>query len=131
MSDDLKSLIEKQRAELAVVKSESVDVVVGGEKVTLTIEKLHPDVWDVLMMRSPARPGSEADGEVGYNTKAVTLAYPRILRDGELLDAESVADLYSVLDSVWRNALGIIIWGVNVNGPLAELRALGKAPAGR
>lgn len=131
MSIDLKALIEKQRAELEVVKSENVDVVVGGEKVTLTVEKVHPDVWDGLMMRNPARPGSDSDAEAGYNTKGVTLAYPRLLQDGEVLDAATRADLVGVLDSTWRNALSIVIWGVNVNGPLAELRALGKAPAGR
>jgi len=131
MSIDLKALIEKQRAELEVVKSESVDVVVGGEKVTLTVEKVHPDVWDGLMQRNPARPGSDSDVEAGYNTKGVTLAYPRLLQDGEVLDEQTRADLVSVLDSTWRNALSIVIWGVNVNGPLSELRALGKVPAGR
>jgi hypothetical protein len=131
MSIDLKALIEKQRAELEVVKSESVDVVLGGEKVTLTVEKVHPDVWDGLMQRNPARPGSDSDVEAGYNTKGVTLAYPRLLQDGEVLDEQTRADLVSVLDSTWRNALSIVIWGVNVNGPLSELRALGKARAGR
>lgn len=131
MSIDLKALIEKQRAELEVVKSESVDVVLGGEKVTLTVEKVHPDVWDGLMQRNPARPGSDSDVEAGYNTKGVTLAYPRLLQDGVVLDAETRADLVAVLDSTWRNALSIVIWGVNVNGPLSELRALGKARAGR
>lgn len=131
MSIDLKALIEKQRAELEVVKSESVDVVLGGEKVTLTVEKVHPDVWDGLMQRNPARPGSDSDVEAGYNTKGVTLAYPRLLQDGEVLDEQTRADLVAVLDSTWRNALSIVIWGVNVNGPLSELRALGKARAGR
>lgn len=131
MSIDLKALIEKQRAELEVVKSDDVDVVVGGERVTLTVEKVHPDVWDELTLRNPARPGSDADAELGYNAKGVTLAYPRLLQDGEVLDADTRVGLLSVLDSTWRNALGIVIWGVNVNGPLAELRALGKAPAGR
>lgn len=131
MSIDLKALIEKQRAELEVVKSESVDVVLGGEKVTLTVEKVHPDVWDGLMQRNPARPGSDSDVEAGYNTKGVTLAYPRLLQDGVVLDEQTRADLVAVLDSTWRNALSIVIWGVNVNGPLSELRALGKARAGR
>lgn len=131
MSIDLKALIEKQRAELEVVKSESVDVVLGGEKITLTVEKVHPDVWDGLMQRNPARPGSDSDVEAGYNTKGVTLAYPRLLQDGVVLDEQTRADLVAVLDSTWRNALSIVIWGVNVNGPLSELRALGKARAGR
>ncbi|GAA1148400.1 hypothetical protein GCM10009651_36340 [Microbacterium natoriense] len=128
---DLKALIEKQRAELEVVKFKTVDVVCGGEKVTLTVEKVIPDVWDALMISSPARRGSESDSIVGYNTKAVSLAYPRLLRDGELLDSQTRADLYAVLDSTWRNAIGVVIWGVNVNEPLQEMRTLGKASAGR
>lgn len=128
---DLKALIEKQRAELEVVKFQTVDVVVGGEKVTLTVEKVLPDVWDGLMIASPARRGSESDSIVGYDTKAVSLVYPRLLLDGEVLDAQTRADLFAVLDSTWRNAIGVAIWGVNVHESLQEMHALGKASAGR
>lgn len=131
MSIDLKALIEKQRAAVAKVRSDDVEIMVGGELVALTVEKVHPDVWDELMMRNPARHGSDSDTEAGYNTKAVTLAYPRLILEGEALDAATRAELYADLDSTWRNALSIVIWGVNVNGPLSEMRALGKARAGR
>lgn len=128
---DLKALIEKQRAALSVVKFQDVSVVLGGEKVTLTVERVLPDVWDELMLRNPPRRGSKSDEDAGYNTKGVTLAYPRLLRDGEVLDAEMRAELYGVLDSTWRNNIGITIWGVNVNESLREMRELGKASAGR
>lgn len=131
MGVDLKALIEKQRAELEVVKSDDVEVVLGGEIVTLTVEKLHPDEWDALILRNPPRPGAASDEETGYNTKGVTLGYPRLRQDGDLLGAERIKEMYSVLDSTWRNALSIVIWGVNINNSLAELRALGKARAGR
>lgn len=127
---DLKALIAKQRAKNSEVVSENVDIVLGGEKVTLTVERLHPDGWDALMLANPRRKGSESDAEAGYNTKAVTLAYPRLLLDGEALDREAVAEMYAELDSAWRNAIGIVIWGVNMNHALQEMRSLGKAPAG-
>ena len=128
---DLKSLIAKQRAKNAEVVSESVDIVLGGEKVTLTVERVHPDVWDDLMISNPRRTGSESDAEAGYNTKAVTLAYPRLLLDGEALSKDDVGEMYAELDSAWRNAIGIVIWGVNMNHALSEMRSVGKARAGR
>lgn len=127
---DLKTLIDRQRAKNEEVVSEDVDVVLGGEIVRLTVQKVIPEVWDKLVMRNPARPGSASDEEAGYNTKGVTLSYPRLLMDGEVLDEQTIASIYEVLESTWRNALGIVIWGVNVNGALKELRELGKARAG-
>lgn len=128
---DLKALVDRQRAKNEEVVSEDVDVVLGGEIVRITVQKVIPEVWDKLVMRNPARPGSASDEEAGYNTKGVTLAYPRLLIDDEVLDAETIASIYEVLESTWRNALGIVIWGVNVNGALKELRDLGKARAGQ
>lgn len=128
---DLKALIANQRAKNAVVVSDDVEIVVGGEKVTLTIERVHPDAWDALMLAFPPRAGSASDSELGYNAKGVILNYPRLLNDGEALDEEGIAELYSDLDSVWRNAIGIVIWGVNMNHALQEMRSLGKARAGQ
>lgn len=128
---DLKALISKQRAKNEKVVSDDVVIVVGGEPVTLTVERVHPDVWDQLILANPRRKGSESDDEAGYNTKGVTLAYPRLLIDGEALDKETLAELYAELDSTWRNAIGVVIWGINVNHALQEMRALGKVRAGR
>lgn len=131
MNDDLKALIEKQRAKIDVVKESSVEVVIGDEKRVVTVGRVRPDAWDALMADNPPRRGVEADAMVGYNVKGVTVAYPLISVGGESLDAEGWAELYSVLDSVWRNNIGTLIWGVNVQETLKELQALGKAPAGQ
>lgn len=128
---DLKALAAKQRAKVAEVVSDKVDIMFGGEKVTLTVERVHPDVWDALVLANPRRPGSESDEQAGYNTKGVSLAYPRLLNDGEAMTKEEIAELFADLDSPWRNAIGIVIWGVNMNHALAEMRSVGKARAGR
>lgn len=128
---DLKALIAKQRAKNTEVVSDDVDVVLGGEKVVLTVERVHPDIWDALVLAHPPRSGSASDAELGYNGKSLTLAYPRILVDGESISGEGFAEVYGELDSTWRNAIGIVIWGININHALQELRSMGKARAGR
>lgn len=125
----IKDLIAKQRAELEVSAQQSVDVVLGGELVTLTFERAMPDEWDALMVANPARPGAKSDAAVGYNAKAVSKAYPHVEADGERLDAETWAELFSSLDSVNRNNVEIVVWGVNINDALVKLRELGKARA--
>lgn len=127
----IKDLIAKQRAELAVVKTQAVEVVAGGERVELEFEKLLPDEWDALVASNPPRRGVEGDAMVGYNPKGLAAAYPRVRVAGEDADAESWAELYSVLDSVWRNTIEVSIWGMNVNSSLQALRDLGKARAGQ
>ncbi len=131
MSKDYKALIEKQRAKLEEVRQESIDVALGGEVVSLTVRKLHPDVWDALVGGNSPRRTVESDALVGYNPKAVAKAYPHVSADGEELDAATWADMYSVLESTWKNNVEVLIWGLNVNEALKELRELGKARAGR
>lgn len=128
---DLKASIAKAKAGLGVVKTQDTPIVVGGDEYTATVEKLLPDEWDALVMKHPPRQGSESDAMVGYNQAEVTINYPRLMIDGDMVDAETMREMYSVMDSTWRNGLGAIIWGVNVNESLKELRALGKARAGR
>ena len=128
---DLKALAAKQRAKITEVVSEDVDIMFGGEKVTLTVERVHPDIWDALILANPRRRGSESDEEAGYNTKGVSLAYPRLLNGGEAMTKDEIAELFSDLESPWRNAIGVVIWGVNMNHALQEMRSAGKARAGR
>lgn len=125
----VKDLIAKQRAELEVDRSQDVPVVLGGELVTLTIGRALPDEWDVLMEANPPRTGVKGDAAVGYNAKAVSRSYPHVSADGEKLDAETWADLFGVLDSVNRNNVEVVIWGVNINDALVKLRELGKERA--
>lgn len=127
---DVKALIAKQREELAVKKTWTVDVVCGGVKVTVGIDRVLPDVWDDLVASNPPRPGVEGDAMIGYNIKAVSAAYPGVTLDGQVQDAEDWAEFFSVLDSPYRNNIGTVIWGLNVNEALQALRDLGKSPAG-
>jgi hypothetical protein len=96
---DIKALIAKQRAELEVENRSELDVVLGGEIVTLSIERVHPDVWDTLMGDNPPRAGVEGDSVMGYNPKGVSASYPNVMVDGEVMDPETWAEMYSVLDS--------------------------------
>lgn len=128
---DLKKLIEKQRAKLDVVKESTVEVVLGEAKVSVTLAKARPEEWDALVALNPPRRGVEADAMVGYNPKGVSAAYPHVSIDGDDVDAETWADAYSVLDSVWKNNVETVIWGINIGETLKEMHALGKAPAGR
>lgn len=127
----LKDRIARQREALAEVKTQDVEVVLDGELATVTLKKALPDEWDLLVSSNPPRPGVEADAMVGYNSTAVSKGYPNVVVDGESVDAETWADLFSVLDSVHRNNLGVVIWGVNINESLRQMRELGKARAGQ
>lgn len=128
---DIKALIAKQRAELDVVKVATVEVAVGGELVTLSFDKLTPDEWDELVGANPPRVGRESDATIGYNARAVSVGYPKVSQDGERLDGETWAELFGVLDPVHRNSIEVVLWGLNVNSTLRELRELGKARAGK
>ncbi|WP_315106373.1 hypothetical protein [uncultured Microbacterium sp.] len=125
----IKDLIAKQRAELETVVEQDVDVVLGGELVTLTFSKALPDEWDTLMATNPPRQGVKGDAAIGYNAKAVSRVYPNVSANGEKLDAETWGELFGVLDSVHRNNVEAVIWGINVNDALVQLVELGKARA--
>lgn len=128
---DLKKLIAKQRTELEAVKVSVVDVVLGGEKIAIGIRRATPDEWDLLVASCPPRPGVEGDAMIGYNPKAASRAYPEIEIDGGVVDGETWGEVYSVLDSVWRNQVETVIWGVNIQEQLNKRNELGKARAGR
>lgn len=126
---DIKALIAKQREELEVVKQGTAEVSLGGALVKLTFERVSADEWDALVGMNPPRPGLEGDATLGYNAKGVSALYPRVQIDGELQDAETWAEVYKVLDVVNRNSVDLVIWGININETMRELRALGKARA--
>lgn len=126
---DVKALIKAQREKLAVKKTWTVDVVCGGVKVTVGVDKVQPEVWDDLVAKNPPRPGVEGDAMIGYNINAVSAAYPDVALDGEVQAPEDWAEFFSVLESSHRNNVGTVIWGMNVNEALQELRELGKSPA--
>lgn len=128
---DIKDLIAKQREELAVVKQGTAQVSLGGALVKITLERVSADEWSELVGHSPPRPGIEGDATLGYNAGGLSARYPRVAVDDEVLDAETWADLYKVLDVVNRNSVDLVIWGININETMRELRELGKAQAGK
>lgn len=128
---DVKQLIEKKRSEAGVIKESSVEVEFAGEKLSVGVVKLSPEEWDNLVGSNPPRHGNAGDGMVGYNQSAVAAKYPRISVDGDELEAGVWSDMFSLLDPVWRNSVGVTIWGVNINESLLALAALGKASAGQ
>lgn len=127
----LQEKIARQREKVAEVKEANTEVVLGGEKTIVTIGRCVPDEWDALMAINPPRRGVESDAIVGYNPKGVSKSYPHVSVDGDKVTAEEWADTYSVLDSVWRNNIETLIWGVNIQETIKELNELGKARAGQ
>lgn len=128
---DLKKLIAKQREELAVEKQGTAEVSLGGELVKLTFVRLLPHEWDELAGKNPPRPGVEGDATLGFNAKGLSASYPGVKVNGELQDPETWAEIYSILDVVNRNTIDLVIWGININETIRELRELGKARAGK
>jgi hypothetical protein len=130
---NIDDLIARQRAEVESVKSDEVDVVAGGELVTVVVQKLRPDDWQALVASHPPRTGVVADGNVGYDQDALPRAYPaaRLTVAGEQVSSEQWAQFFGVLEPVHRNNVHTLIWGVNVFTAVKELQALGKAKAGR
>lgn len=138
---DLKSLIAKQRVQVEQPKTESVDVVLANELVTLVFARLLPDDWQQLVAEHPPRTVEghngrvtmvHADSHIGYDQHTLPRDYPvhRITVNGEAVDAEMWRELYTVLNSVHKNNVGTTIWGLNVFDAIKELQALGKAGAG-
>lgn len=129
----LKDLIAKQRAEVENLGSDSVKVALGGELVEVVIIKLRPDEWENLTASNPPRAGIDSDRNLGFNQDHLPKDYPpeRITVAGEPVDAETWADVWSVLTSVNRKNIGTLIWGINVYSAMVELRELGKAEAGQ
>jgi hypothetical protein len=138
---DLKDLIAQQRVKIEQPKTESVDVVLGKELVSLEFARLLPDDWQALVATHPPRTTEDhrgrstmvhADSHIGYDQHTLPRDYPadRIKVNGEDVDAGTWRDLYTVLNSVHKNNVGTTIWGLNVFDAIKELEALGKAGAG-
>ena len=130
---DLKALIEKERASFETPASDSLNVALGGELVKVTVSRLRPDMWQALTALHPPRKGVSSDANLGYNQSALPSTYPAesLLVNAEPVDAETWAEMYAVLNSVHRNNLSAVIWGLNVLAAITELRELGKAAAGQ
>lgn len=130
---DLKDLIARQRAEVEAPKTLPVNVALAGELVTVEVARLLPDDWQALVANHPPRATSKSDAKIGYDQNALPRGYPadRIKVAGEPVDQETWVELYAVLNSVNKNNVGSVIWGLNVYEALQELAELGKAAAGQ
>lgn len=135
---DLKALIAEQKAEIESVKTESVDVVLGKERVTVEVARLLPDDWQQLVAEHPPRKLAgktlmvHSDSSIGYDQNGLPRDYPaeKIRVGGETVDQETWREIYTVLNTVHRNNVGTVIWGLNVFDAVQELQELGKAVAG-
>jgi hypothetical protein len=127
---DVKTLIKKQREALDTPIRGELEIRLGGEKVKLEFDKVAPNVWDDLVSRNPPRPGVEGDEQVGYHQAGVSRAYPGVILDGEELDAATWAEVFDVLDAVFRNTIGTSLWGLNILTTLEQLTSLGKGSPG-
>lgn len=127
---DVRALIQKQREQLETTVTGDLEVVLGGEKVTLTLVKVRPDEWDDLVAKNPPRPGVEGDAMTGYCEAGVARSYPRVSLNGDELDAETWGEVFDVLDVMHRNNVSVSIWGLNIHSSIKELQGLGKAVPG-
>jgi len=127
---DVKALIKKQREALETPIRGELDARLGGEAVKLEFDKVAPGVWDELVSRNPPRPGVEGDGLVGYYQAGLSRAYPGVVLDGEVLDAQTWGEVFDVLEAVHRNAVSTSLFGLNILTTLEQLTALGKGSAG-
>jgi hypothetical protein len=128
---DLKALIAKQRQELETPKTETLNVVLAGELVEVRITKLMPDDWQQLVATHPPRVGIDSDGNLGFDQATLPRDYlaTHIQVAGEDIETETWTEMFGLLDSVHRNNIGTVVWGLNVYAAVKELRELGKARA--
>ena len=128
---NLQELIAAQRAKLAAATPTEFDIVLGGEKLTVAINRMRPDQWAELTGAHPPRTGT-VDTGVGYNQATLPRDYPveLITIGGANPEQPEWQAAYEVLDPVHRVTIGNVIWGVNVFTGLKEFQALGKAAAG-
>lgn len=128
---DLKALIAQQRANIEATKTETVNVVLGEELVPVEVSRLLPDDWQSLVAAHPPRKTSKSDANIGYDQNGLPRDYPaeKIKVAGEPVSSDTWRELYAVLNSVNRNNVGTVIWGLNVYEAIQELQALGKAAA--
>jgi hypothetical protein len=129
---DVKALIEKARSEAASPETAAIDTVVGGELVSIEFVTIEGSAWSDLTATHPPRKGSEQDANIGFNTDAVVKDYPiaAVRVAGEPTDAESWADLFSVLDGPTIKNCGTAVWGLNQYTPHKRIVDAKKATAG-
>ena len=129
---DVQALIAAQKAAIESPPSAPVDVVYGGEIVTVEITKMLGGEWQALADAHPPRVGT-TDVGVYYNQVTLPAAYPaaHIRFGGEPVDADTWQEIYATMDAVHRNNVGAVMYGVNQHDVKKELAALGKVRRGQ
>lgn len=126
---DLKARIAKAKKEIAEAEPVVVPVEIGGELTDIGFRPVSGREWVDLTATNPPRAGSVLDGNVGFNSDAVALAYPleKITVDDAPVDAETWADLNDALTGPGVKLIAAALWGINQNDPMKRAAELGKA----
>lgn len=103
---------------------ESVDVVLGGEVVTIEAAKVWGEEWQELERSHP--PVTHADLNSGFNRQTLPRDYPvdRLRVAGEKVNAATWQALYDVLEAPHQLSVAALLWGVNVYEVERRLGAL-------
>ena len=128
----LDDLIAQQKAQIENFETDDLNIVMAGQLVPLKITALLPTEWSMVVAANPPRPGAARDKNLGMNTNTLPSDYPavKITVNGEAVDQEKWRSIYAVLDSINRENVATVMWGLNVWAAMQKLTALGKAQAG-
>lgn len=100
---------------------ESVDVVLGGELVTIEAAHVWGTDWQEIEDKNP--PVTAADRNSGFNRQALPRDYPasRLRVAGEPVDVETWQALFDLLEVPHQLSLSALMWGINVYEPEQDL----------
>lgn len=99
-----------------------VDVILGGEIVTVSIGELWPDNWRDLTAHNPAQ--ADADKPYGYNRAAVARAYltERIKLNAEPTDTDTWQAVWDLLEGDDPTNVQAVMWWEHIGEPQEQLR---------
>lgn len=124
-NDDLDRLIAEAKAYIEN-SWEDVDVVLGGEIVTVSVGMIAGSEWGDLVDYNP--PEIRTDKPYGYNRSAVARAYPahRIRLNGEPTDADTWAAVWDLLTGEDPINIQAVMWWNHIGKPTKTLE--GRRP---
>lgn len=101
---------------------QDVDVILGGEIVTVSIGELWPDDWIRLSRHNPAQ--NPADKPYGYDRSAVARAYlaDRLKLNGEPTDADTWQAVWDLLEGDDHTNVEAVMWWEHIGEPQEQLR---------
>lgn len=129
---DIDALIAESRAEIEDLKAVDIKIRLGGKLLDLEVRKLPPADWDLLKSKFPPRKDAVRDHNLGYNQDGLAAGYPAAslkLNAGPITQ-KKWAEVYAVLDSVNRENVQTLQYGLNIHEGDARMLELGKALMG-